>query len=1006
MYKSFLICKIIFCTCLLFISNAFAEFTFDQWSAENGLPHNSVRQIVQTPDGYLWFITFDGLVRFDGVAFTIFNSINTKEITDNRFYGVFVAEDGTVWASMLNGSILRYKNEKFESFQTNNQSEKTVLGDTFIKFDLGLNDKVLIKVRRNQRINGFYLENGKLVPASKEYIDKKFSPYHSPSGKIWNITENGIIENDIDKTTEYALTLKINWRKIAYNTFTYFEDSKGALWVGDFEYIYKLSDGKIEKFSPFVENEVEEKKSIAYLQPQIEDSDGSILFTHKIKDLFKIKRIKDGKVEAFEKDGISMLFSVPYLFKDQENFIWVGSDKGLHRLRTHFIKTLSLENNLFGNRVYSIFQRKNGEILMGVKKGLNVYKDSKLSTIIDEGGTRAFEEDEKGRLWIGRYLPDIIDKDIEKNLFIYENGELRDVSRLAKGLVNVIKSDKNGTMWVGAEEGLFEIRDEKLIRQYTLKNGLNNVGIKFIHESKDGSFWLGTAGGIAKFKDGKILKTYTTEDGLSGNRIRTIYEDSDGTLWIGTYANGLNRFKNGKFFKYTTNDGLYHNGVFQIFEDDRENFWIGGNQGIYRVAKKELNDYATGKLNRLNSFGYGKEDGMLNVEVNGGRQPAGIKASDGRFWFPTMGGVAIIDPKNVEYNKNVPKALIEDVTIEREKTEFRDGLKVGVGKDDVEIHYTAPSFIKPKQIRFKYKLEGFNNDWIEAGTRRTAYYSYLPPGNYTFRLLVANSDGVWNEQETTLNIKVVAPFYRTNWFYALVILSIIGIAFLLYRNRINQLEKRNVEQMAFSQQLISLQEDERKRIAAGLHDSLGQHLIIIKNWAMLALGVMDKKSPAREQVNEISDTSLQALEEVREIINDLRPHQIETAGLTETIKTMIEQVESASGINFDLEYDKIDHLFNKEDEVTFYRIIQEYINNIVKHSDATNAFVSIRNGSNAIKVKIFDDGDGFKLEDSKLNKNGFGLTGIEERLKMLGGIQTIKTELSEGVIINIRIELK
>ena len=743
------------------------------------------------------------------------------------------------------------------------------------------------------------------------------------------------------------------------------------------------------------------------INPGLEDNNGNIWVELKIhRDSF-IYRFNKGKVD-FSQDNLVFTLrdnASVKIFMDQEGFIWLSSLEGIFRLRKRLIQTLAAEQGLVNRRIYPIFERQNGEILLGSFRHLDIYKNGNLSQDTSKQNYKAFEEDKKGRLWIGSSGNRVQNGTKNKQLVVYENEIEKDLTDVIdRAGIWAIKSDKRDNIWLGTNKGLFKLQDDKLVKHYTKKDGLLSNAVSFVHESKNETIWLGTALGIAKLEN-EELTTYTTKDGLAGNRIRTIYEDESGTIWIGTYGNGLSRFKDGQFFNYSTKDGLYHNGVFQIFEDGKENFWIGGNQGIYRVAKKELNLYAAGKTQRVNSFGYGKEDGMLNVEVNGGRQPAGIKASDGRLWFPTMDGAAIVDPKNIEYNQNVPTPLIEDVTVERNKLVFLDGVTVGVGRDDLEIHYSAPSFIKPKQIRFKYKLEGFNEDWIEAGTRRTAYYSYLPPGNYTFRLLVANSDGVWNQKETTLEIKVLARFYQTNWFYALLILSIIAAGFLLYRYRFNQLERRNAEQMAFSQKLISTQEAERKRIAAGLHDSLGQHLIIIKNWATLALGVIDKSSPAREQVEEISDTSLQALDEVREIINDLRPHQIEVIGLTDTISSMIQQVESASGIDFELECDEINGLLANEDEVTFYRVIQECVNNIVKHSKAESASLIVRNEGGAIKVKISDNGKGFSLENTKSSNSGFGLTGIEERVKMLGATKTIRSELGKGTDINIRIEL-
>lgn len=990
MFRSLTIYKVILCICLFFVATAFGEFSFDHWSTENGLPHNTVRQIVQTPDGYLWITTFDGLARFDGVRFTVFNSLNTKEITDNRFFGAFVDKDGTLWASMLNGSIIRYRDRRFESFQVvENVSRNSIVG--FQADDVG---NILTRTRRANKTKAFQFVNGKFELAPKKYHNQYKQIFLSQSGKLWTITKKEVIESFNGETTNYPLELKLNWDGNWKGSTKYFEDKSGAFWIGDTESLYKLHKGKVQTYSVINDSKDKNRK---HIQPRFEDDEGYIWFVVKNNGPARIKRFKDGETEDILNNG--ELFTSPQivLFKDKEGLIWIGSEKGLFRIRNNSIQTFSDRQGLEHENVYTILERKNGEIIIGGGVGVSIYKNGKFSLLKKEGILRTIHEDANENLWIrGKTGLSVISK----------NGTIKELNNFVGARIKTIQSDSKGNVWVSTPKGLFKTRDFEVIEKYTKKDGLPNNNVDFILEAKNGALWFGTQQGISKLENEKFTN-YSIKDGLAGNRIRTIYEDSDRTLWVGTYGNGLSRFKDGKFFNYSSNEGLYHNSVFQIFEDKNENFWIGGNQGIYRVAKRELNDFADRKIKHINSVGYGKEDGMPSVEVNGGWQPAGMIASDGKLWFPTMGGITIIDPNNIKTNPNVPNALIEEVTIEREPTEFRDGLTVGVGKDDVEIHYTAPSFIKPKQIRFKYKMEGINEDWIEAGTRRTAYYSYLPPGDYTFRLLVANSDGVWNEKETTLQIRVLAPFYRTNWFYASVILGIIGIAFLLHRYRVAQFEKRNELQVAFSRQLITLQEDERKRIAAGLHDGLSHQLIIIKNWSAIALQMLKSGRKVEEQLEEISETSLQALNEVREITNDLRPHKIDNLGLTDTIKSMVKKAKSASGINFELEADAIDHLLNKEDEVIFYRIIQECINNVIKHSEAKNAFVSIKNGSNTIKVRISDDGKGFIQKDKSIAKikSGFGLTGIVERIKMLGGKQTINSELGKGTTIDIKIEL-
>ncbi len=527
--------------------------------------------------------------------------------------------------------------------------------------------------------------------------------------------------------------------------------------------------------------------------------------------------------------------------------------------------------------------------------------------------------------------------------------------------------------------------------------------VKVIHESTDAAgqsvLWIGTSGGLARLEDGRFT-SFTTADGLAGNRVRSIYEDADGTLWIGTYDDGLSRFRDGTFFNYRTEQGLYNNGVFQILEDRHANFWISSNKGIYRVSRRELNEMAEGRRSRITSVAFGKADGMLNSECNGGRQPAGLVARDGRLWFPTMGGVVVVDPEAAPVNPLPPPVLIESVMLERAAVEFGQGVRVGPGQRDLEIAYTGLSLIKSDQVRFRYKLEGLNDDWVEAGTRRVAYFPYLSPGTYTFRVIAANSDGIWNDAGAALRVVVAAPFYRTTWFITLVVLGMAATGHLAYRSRIAQMRRRQDEQAAFSRRLIESQEAERKRIAAELHDSLGQSLLVIKNRALLGGMSPDDQGTAKEQFDEISLAASQAIDEARRIAYDLRPYHLDRLGLTQSLEEMIERVAASTSIRFTVNLPLLDGVFSKEGEAIFYRIVQESVSNIVKHSGTSEAVVAIRREEDAVTLTIRDNGKGFSTAGSS-GSGGFGLIGLAERVQMLGGTYALDTAPGRGTAITV-----
>jgi signal transduction histidine kinase len=393
---------------------------------------------------------------------------------------------------------------------------------------------------------------------------------------------------------------------------------------------------------------------------------------------------------------------------------------------------------------------------------------------------------------------------------------------------------------------------------------------------------------------------------------------------------------------------------------------------------------------------------MISSECNGGVMPGGVKTRDGRLWFPTRDGVSVIEPGGIAQDRVAPAVMIESSTVDNVIKPLDGPLRIPPGRPNVEISYTSPNFIHAAQTKFKYKLDGLDTDWVVAGDRRVAYYSHLPPGDYLFHVIAGNSNGIWNQEGKTLAITVMAPFYETWWFRLLLLLALASLVATAWRYRVAKLEQAQAQQQAFSQQLIASQEAERKRIAAEMHDSLGQRLVVMKNLAMLLLRAK-KEEQERQILSEISSEASSAIEETRTISYNLRPFQLDRLGLTKALEAMIRTSASASGIHVKAELDDIDDFFPEELRINAYRIVQESLGNIMKHAQATEVIVRARRSAEGMMLTIEDNGRGFNQAErsAPASGSGFGLTGIGERARLLHGDLKIRSTPGCGTVVAV-----
>jgi PAS domain S-box-containing protein len=737
------------------------------WHTGEGLPQNSVNAVLQDDRGYIWIGTFGGLARFDGERFTVFDAANTPGFGSNQIFSLYESRSGTLWIGTVDGGVIRLQDGVATTY-----TERDGLPNRWIT---SIRGDVEGKVWINTAGDGVALFAGTKLEAYPTYRGRAVGEFYlqARDGSMWFRCGQDLVRFGADGGVATLHPPKPS-------VFLVHEAGDGSVWVGlrDQYRLVRYSQGVFSEVRlPPVRRSQLTIGFLLYSFAMTEGADGELLL-HTPAGLV---RIVDGRVSPPEVLPLPAkageLLKVRDLLVDREGDLWVGTvGTGLIRLRRAPLTAYGKDEGLSDSNFSSVFQDREGRIWLGGDL-LYCFDGRRFHQVPGVTDVLAIAQTRDGDLWFGAY----------GGLYRLRSGVLSHFNANAPA-VKVIFQDREGTLWIGAltedrPGGLYRFRGGKL----EPFPGISDV--RAIAEDRDGGLWLGGLAGLSYMHNSNLV-TYGQKQGLSSNSVYDIHQDSAGTLWVATYGGGLNRFRDGRFKPVSTQDGLPDNLLLALLEDGKGNLWFNSNQSVFRLSLKELNDFADGKISFLSPVSYGTAEGMRSTESNGG-SPGGWITGDGRIWFPTLRGVVAIDPD--AGSRTPPPVVLEEAWANKLALALNGRTSAPPGSTTFDFRFTALSFSAPEEVRFKYRLDPYDKGWVDAGNQRTAHYTNMAPGEYSFHVIAENSFGIRNNQEASVRFVLQPRFYQTSWFRGLALAALLAFLWGLHQLRVHQLRQQEAK---------------------------------------------------------------------------------------------------------------------------------------------------------------------------------------------------------------------